>query len=83
MTEQLFFLFLVYHCVVLLQIRGGSHIILVLFLHENICCGYSLEVPWQGASDEYPQHMFSWRNKKNISTFWLKKLFYPELGLYQ
>ena len=19
-----------------------------LFLHENICCGYSLEVPWRG-----------------------------------
>ena len=29
-----------------------------LFLHKNICCGYSLEVPHQGASNEYPQHMF-------------------------
>ena len=28
--------------------------------------------PW-GASNEYPQHMFSWRNKKNINTFGLKK----------
>ena len=37
-----------------------------LFLHENICCGYSLEAPQPGASNEYPQHMFSWRNKKNI-----------------
>ena len=37
-----------------------------LFLHENICCGYSLEAPHRGASNEYPQHMFSWRNKKNI-----------------
>ena len=27
---------------------------------------YSLEVARQGASDEYPQHMFSSRNKKNI-----------------
>ena len=26
-------------------------------------CGYSLEVPQQGASREYPQHMFYWRNK--------------------
>ena len=26
---------------------------------------YSLEVPHWGASNEYPQHMFSWRNKKN------------------
>ena len=27
---------------------------------------YSLEVPQQGASNEYPEHMFSSRNKKNI-----------------
>ena len=32
--------------------------LIFLFLHENICC--------QGTSNEYPQHMFSWRNKKNI-----------------
>ena len=32
-------------------------LIFFLFLHENICCG---------ASNEYPQHTFSWRNKKNI-----------------
>ena len=25
---------------------------------------YSLEAPQQGASNEYPQHMFSWINKK-------------------
>ena len=37
-----------------------------LFLHENICCGHPLEAPRWGASNEYPQHMFSWRNKKNI-----------------
>ena len=34
-----------------------------LFLHENICCGYSLEVPQWGTSNEYPQHMFSWGKK--------------------
>ena len=28
-------------------------LIFFLFLHENICCGYSLEAPWQGASNEY------------------------------
>ena len=27
---------------------------------------YSLEVPHRGTSNEYAQHMFSWRNKKNI-----------------
>ena len=41
-------------------------LIFFLFLHENICCGYSLEAPRRGTSDEYPQHMFLWRNKKNI-----------------
>ena len=30
-------------------------------------CGYSLEAPQWCASTEYPQHMFSWRNKKNIN----------------
>ena len=38
-----------------------------------MCCGYSLEVPQRGASNEYPQHMFLWRNKKNINTLLLKK----------
>ena len=28
-------------------------LIFFLFLHKNICCGYSLEVPRQGASNEY------------------------------
>ena len=42
-------------------------LIFFLFLHKNICCGYSLEVPRQGTSKEYLQHMFLWRNKKNIS----------------
>ena len=41
-------------------------IVFFLFLHKKICCGYSLEVPWWGASNKYPQHIFSWRNKKNI-----------------
>ena len=32
--------------------------IFFLFLHENVCCGYSLEAPRRGASNEYPQHVF-------------------------
>ena len=32
---------------------------LFLFLHRNICCGYSLGAPWQGISNEYLQHEFS------------------------
>ena len=42
-------------------------LIFFLFLYQTICCGYSLEVPQQGASNDYPQHIFSCRNKKNIT----------------
>ena len=38
-------------------------LIFFLFLHKNICCGYLLDAPKWGASNEYPQHMFLWRNK--------------------
>ena len=34
---------------------------------------YSLEEPRLGASKEYPQNIFLWRNTKNINTFGLKK----------
>ena len=36
----------------------------------------------QGACNEYPQHMFLWRNKKTISTFWLKKHLIWSYGKY-
>ena len=29
------------------------HMFFFLFLHENICCGYSFEAPRRGASNEY------------------------------
>ena len=32
---------------------------------QNIDCGYSLEPPRQGGSNEYPQSMFLSRSKKN------------------
>ena len=32
---------------------------------QNIYCGYSLEPPCRGGSNEYPQSMFLSRNKKN------------------
>ena len=57
--------------------RGYPHnTIHFIFLHDNICCGYSLEAPRQGASSEYPQRMFSLRNKKDISIFQMKKVPY-------
>ena len=36
------------------------------YFSTKTCCGYSLEAPLRGASNEYPQQMFLWRNKKNI-----------------
>ena len=33
---------------------------------QNIDWGYSLEPPRRGGSNEYPQSMFSSRNKKNV-----------------
>ena len=32
---------------------------------QNIDCGYSLEPPRRGGSNEYPQSIFLSRNKKN------------------
>ena len=31
---------------------------IIFVLHKNICCGYSLELPHRGDSNEYPQYMF-------------------------
>ena len=38
---------------------------------QNIDCGYSLEPPRRGGSNEYPQSMFLSRNMKNIRGFYL------------
>ena len=32
--------------------------IFFLILHKTICRGYSLEAPWKGVSNAYPQYMF-------------------------
>ena len=40
----------------------------LIFFHisaQNIDCGYSLEPPRRGGSNEYPQSMFLSKNKKN------------------
>ena len=64
--------------------RGYPHNIF-LFLEEYICCEYSLEASRQGSSNEYPQHMYSSRNKNIISIFRTKKAPYLLLwcgGIY-
>ena len=55
--------------------------IFFLFLHESIWCGYSLDVPQRGASNEYPQHIFLWGVKNNIHTFPMKKVPYLDCCL--
>ena len=35
---------------------------------QNIDCGYTLEPPLRGGSNEYPQSMFWSKNKKNRYT---------------
>ena len=58
-----------------LQIRWCIRIIFFFFLHENICCGYSLEA----------HTSFSWKNKKKYQQLFVekkkqqKKTSYPEL----
>ena len=41
---------------------------LVLIFAQNIDCGYTLEPPRQGGSNEYPQSMLWSKNKKNRYT---------------
>ena len=42
---------------------------------QNIDCGYSLEPPCRGGSNEYPQSMFLSNNKKN-NVYPCKRQFY-------
>ena len=48
---------------------------------QNIDCGYSLEPPWQGGSNEYPQSMFLSRNKKNNAYPCKPQFYYIKVGL--
>ena len=43
-----------------------------LFLHKNIGCGYSLEAPHRGSSNEYQQPMFLWRTRENYQRIIIK-----------
>ena len=43
---------------------------------QNVDCGYSLEPPHRGGSNEYPQPMFLSRNKKH-NVYPCKLKFYP------
>ena len=47
---------------------------------QNIDCGYSLERPRRGASNEYPQSMFLSRNKKNNVNPCKPQFYYIKVG---
>ena len=48
---------------------------------ENIVCGYSLELPQWGGSNEYPQSMFLSRNKKHYVYPCKPQFYYIKWGL--
>ena len=43
------------------------------FTKKKICCGYSLEVPHRGTSNEYPQYIFLWSITTNINNCLVEK----------
>ena len=47
---------------------------------QNIDCGYSLEPPRRGGSNEYPQSMFLSRNKKNNVYPFKPQFYYIKVG---
>ena len=47
---------------------------------QNIDCGYSLELPRQGGSYEYPQSMVLSRNKKNNVYPCILQFYYIKVG---
>ena len=47
---------------------------------QNIDCGYSLEPPQRGGSNEYPQSMFLSRNKKNNVYPFKPQFYYIKVG---
>ena len=48
---------------------------------QNIDCGYSLDLPRRGGSNEYPQSMFLSRNKKNNVYPCQPQFYYIKVGL--
>ena len=44
--------------------KSGIRSVFFLFVHENICCGYSLKVPQRGTSNEYHNICFRGQIRK-------------------
>ena len=59
------------------QIKNSG---IFLIFAQNIDCGYSLELPQRGGSNEYPQSMFLSRNKKNNVYPYKPQFYYIKVG---
>ena len=51
-----------------MKIFSRKKVDIFLIFAQNIDCGYMLEPPCRGGSNEYPQSMFWGKNKKNKYT---------------
>ena len=49
-------------------------LIFFLFLHENICCGFSLKAPQLGTSNEYHKYVFVEKQEKKKIFMWIPLL---------
>ena len=70
-----------YHIYIATDKRGYPHHIFLISQRKHMLW-YSLEAPQRGASNEYPQHMFSLRNKKDIDIFQMENAPYLLLCIY-
>ena len=73
----------------IVKLRSTGVYIIFLFLLKNIDCGYSLEPPSQGGSNEYTQSMFwakIWKIYQNfylkMFSFWWWKFQYIWIGVF-
>ena len=49
---------------------------------QNIVCGYTLEPPRRGGSNEYPQSMFWTKNKTIMCDPCIPKFYYVKGGIH-
>ena len=43
--------------------------LIITILHQNVSCGYSVELPHWGNSNEYPQDMFWCKNNETMKSY--------------
>ena len=63
--------------------KGNFQIKIFVIFHipaQNIDCGYLLELPHWGISNEYPQSMFFYQNKKHNVYSCKPQFYYIKLG---